>query len=378
MSLFDCVKFLFGDRGAIERVAACRSTIWVGLVFVLMASLAREYDQEDLVHEPWLLLLSPLASLAVASLLFAFVRGIGGGDQQTMPIAAAWRRFVGLFWMTGPLAWVYAIPYEQFLEAQDAVAANLWSLGLVATWRVVLIIRVIAVLHGVDFTRAGGPVMLIADVIALVLIQFLPFPIIVVMGGAQDPELETVRGVACSVLGIGVLSLPVWLWTTVSARIAARKAGGWCDGPPIDGARNVRASVWVFAAALLAAAAPAVGTAQRDQTALTKVREQRVEQVLQALDALARHSPDGAHDPEDVRQQQLRDRAVLAIEQLDRDAVARMSRSEAERIMRGVLWHSQLGERVKVTLDLFRDLRNQRYRLDENMRDEWARTFYGS
>ena len=48
--------------------------------------------------------------------------------------------------MTAPLAWLYAIPYERFLSPVGATRANLWTLGLVAAWRVLLIIRVLVVL----------------------------------------------------------------------------------------------------------------------------------------------------------------------------------------------------------------------------------------
>ncbi len=36
--------FLFGDRRAILAAAGTRSLVWLGLLFVLSAGLAREYD----------------------------------------------------------------------------------------------------------------------------------------------------------------------------------------------------------------------------------------------------------------------------------------------------------------------------------------------
>jgi hypothetical protein len=49
--------FLIGSRTAIRQVAASEQALWLGLVFVLSAGLAREYDGQDLVHEPWHLLI---------------------------------------------------------------------------------------------------------------------------------------------------------------------------------------------------------------------------------------------------------------------------------------------------------------------------------
>jgi hypothetical protein len=47
--------YLIGNRQAILDIAADRRWLGIGALFVLSAGLAREYDQEDLVHEPWFL-----------------------------------------------------------------------------------------------------------------------------------------------------------------------------------------------------------------------------------------------------------------------------------------------------------------------------------
>lgn len=372
MNAWDCLRFLVGDAGAIRRIAACRASVWVGLVFVLMASLAREYDQEDLVHEPWRLLASPGASLLVASVLYAFVRGVGKGERTKEPFAVGWRRFVALFWMTGPLAWIYAVPYEQFLETQQAVAANLWSLGLVATWRVLLIIRVVSVVHEVPFRRAAGVVLLVADVVALALIQLLPFPIIVVMGGAQDPATETIRGTACAVLGWGVVTLPVWFGMTMFARIDARKQGGWRDGSALEPTRAAHVSIWLFAALLLAASGPAVGAAQHRQVERAEQRRARVAAVMAAVEALPPPKP---AEQLSARERQLRQRLLAALGDLDRDTIERMSTADATRIAIAVLMRPGLGDSVKPVLRQLLDGHRRRFRMPEAAVDEWLRLF---
>ena len=47
------LRYLIGDRAAILAIAASRPAHWVGALFVLSAAFAREYDGEDLWHEPW-------------------------------------------------------------------------------------------------------------------------------------------------------------------------------------------------------------------------------------------------------------------------------------------------------------------------------------
>lgn len=64
---------------------------------------------------------------------------------------------LGLFWMTGPCAWVYAIPVERWNDPLGAAKWNMTMLGAVAVWRVLLVARSCAVL-----TRRGFGVCLLA------------------------------------------------------------------------------------------------------------------------------------------------------------------------------------------------------------------------
>jgi hypothetical protein len=140
------LRYLIGDRQAILEVAANPHALWLGLLFVLSAGFAREYDGEDLLHEPWHLLIPLAASLASSFFLYTIAYGaqpLPWGQRR--PFFAGYRSFLGLFWMTAPLAWLYAIPYERFWSEGDAARANLATLGLVAAWRVVLMIRVLQV-----------------------------------------------------------------------------------------------------------------------------------------------------------------------------------------------------------------------------------------
>jgi hypothetical protein len=127
-----------------------------------------------------------------------------------------YRSFLGLFWMTAPLAWLYAVPYERFLTPGQATSENLATLGVVAAWRVFLMMRVVGVLTGYGL-GAIFLVMAFADGLVLTALIFLPFPVFAIMGGVHlTPGEDMIRKVATLVCFWGWLTLPVWLFGTLS------------------------------------------------------------------------------------------------------------------------------------------------------------------
>jgi hypothetical protein len=133
MHIGTLLGYLVGSRRAILEIAASHSAVWLGLLFVLSAAFARDYDGEDLLHEPWHLLIPFAASLTASLVLFIVIYGIAMcTGAPVSKFFAAYRSFLGLFLLTAPLAWLYAIPYERFLSPGAAVWANLATLGLVA------------------------------------------------------------------------------------------------------------------------------------------------------------------------------------------------------------------------------------------------------
>ncbi|MFO0841704.1 MAG: hypothetical protein U0797_04780 [Gemmataceae bacterium] len=125
------LRYLLGRRDAIEAIAGNRNALWIGLLFVLSAGFAREYDGEDLWNEPGYLVIPLGASLVSSSLLFLLAYGIaaGNGGARWGMFFPSYFAFLGLFWMTAPLAWLYAVPYEHFLSPVEAMRANLVTLG---------------------------------------------------------------------------------------------------------------------------------------------------------------------------------------------------------------------------------------------------------
>ena len=160
MNLRTLGLYLLGNRHAILEVASGRHGLWLGLWLVLSAGFAREYDGEDLLHEPWHLLIPLGASLGSSLLLFLLLQVVClVRTRKWGNFLAGYKALLQLSWMTAPLAWLYAIPVERFLSPADAVLANLSLLGLVALWRVLLMARALSVLYEVRFISALAVVM---------------------------------------------------------------------------------------------------------------------------------------------------------------------------------------------------------------------------
>jgi hypothetical protein len=212
MRIMTLAKYLLGRRAAIEEMAAHPASPGIGLLFVLGAGVAREYDQEYLLREPWHALLPLAVSTAMAivvATVFWCLRPVEGTRRPC--IVNAWRLFLACFWMMAPMAWLYAIPYERFLTAGQATRANLWTLALVAAWRVGLMTRVLVVILRVSPVAAFMLVMFFADVLALIAISVVPAPIFNVMGGIRlNESAGMIASAAFTVQILGVLSLVIW------------------------------------------------------------------------------------------------------------------------------------------------------------------------
>lgn len=233
MNALTLPRYLVGSQRAILDVATSRWSFWIGAIFVLSAGFAREYDGEDLVHEPWHALRPLAASLASGTALFLIVHLAAllksSKAEGTRPgFFEAWFRFMGLFWMTAPMAWLYAVPYERFMTPVDAIRLNLWTLALVALWRVILMTRVVQVLYGIRSYAAFFLVMLFADAVVFVVLTTVPTPVIDVMGGIRQSERDAlIGGVTLMVTLLAVLSAPVWIIGALSSIATLRPS--WPD-----------------------------------------------------------------------------------------------------------------------------------------------------
>jgi hypothetical protein len=281
--------YLLGSRQAILDLAANRRALWVGLVFVVSAGFARGYDSHDLLREP-LRVLAPLTESLPASLAL-FVIACGGVFWRAPRprFFAAYRSFLTLFWMTAPLAWLYAIPYGRFLPEREATIANLWTLALVVTWRVLLMVRVISVLTGRGAVPCFFLVMALAVAVALPAVFFAPQPAISLLGARQTDTERMVAGVTLVVLFVGTLSAPVWGVGGLVALVTGRAR--WRVPTDVAGPAPVSRPVRALAVASLVVWVPLLWWTQGGQALGARVeRDMRAGRIAEGLDVMSAHA----------------------------------------------------------------------------------------
>lgn len=91
MRLIDLPLFLVGSRRAIQSIAATPGALAVGFVLVLTASLARNYDGADLLHEPDVLVHGLVVSMGNALILF-LLAWLAVGDTENPAKRGLWAR----------------------------------------------------------------------------------------------------------------------------------------------------------------------------------------------------------------------------------------------------------------------------------------------
>ncbi|MBI5799511.1 MAG: hypothetical protein HZA92_02130 [Verrucomicrobia bacterium] len=273
MSARTILLYLSGHAGAIHDAAQSRAAFVTGLVLVLLTTIPRNYDQtfigDDVLR--WVFA-SLLFSLVSGTWLYGVAYGwlarwrMGVEDRTEAEFFAGWRCFMGLFWLTAPIAWLYALPVERFLDSVSATQVNVALLGVVSLWRVLLMGRVLQVLCGAPFYAALMWVLLAAGVEVFVVGIFSPAfskSIMSAMGGMRNsPEeeillvaLNTAMGAALygtplALLAVflirpkGVRGLPVQQPARVPVSLLVGLAVAWgavACGPQMEVARTAKA-----------------------------------------------------------------------------------------------------------------------------------------
>jgi hypothetical protein len=234
MKLSVGLGYIFGRGDAIRSAAESQGTFWVGIVLVLLTSIPRNYDQTFILEKPFLWLFgSLLFSLVSGTWLYCVLygslvqRAAVDADGNKPPFWGRWRSFMGLFWMTAPVAWLYAIPVERISDSLIATKANLTLLGIVSLWRVVLMARVVQCLTGIRYAVVLLWVLFAAAMEILVVFFFggaFARAIMSGMGGMRNSPEETMMvGALASVFVVSFWGAPVIL---ILALIFGRSARG--------------------------------------------------------------------------------------------------------------------------------------------------------
>ena len=288
MSIATLIGYLIGGRTAIFRIASTPQAVWLGALFVLGAGFAREYDRHDLTREPWHLMVPFAASLATSLLLFCLVYVVGRlWRTEAYPFWPSYRSFLSLYWMTAPLAWLYAIPVERFLSLGDATRFNLAMLAIVSLWRVVLMARVIEALFGAGRLQALWLVMLLADSVALLTLYLTPLPMINIMGGIPLSESEElISGTAVFVGFAGILSWPVWLVGTITIFATRWRS----DLPSEIPQTTIDRKLWALAVLAIVGWLPILPMTQSEQRLRYDVESaMRDDRIAEAVEVMSAH-----------------------------------------------------------------------------------------
>ena len=155
-------------RSAIEEVARSKAAFVTGVLLVLITTIPRNYDQLAISEQPLRWIFGPLVfSAGSGTFLFVFVyllrtalKTKGGKAEKIQGTTGSWIGFMGLFWMTAPVAWLYAIPVEQWMSLEAAARFNIALLAVVAFWRVALMVRVLNLVTGAGWFRCLVVVLL--------------------------------------------------------------------------------------------------------------------------------------------------------------------------------------------------------------------------
>ena len=239
MSLTTLTQLLLGREHAIRRVAASWPALALAVLFVLVAGLAREYDGEDLFRYTWHLARPLAASFVTGLLLWGFAIIVDCTlRSRTEPITwPSLPAFLACYWMTAPLGWLYALPFERWMDPVPAVKANMLLLGIVSVWRVALAIRFVEILFGMPRFIAGLTVLCLASVITFFVMVSLGRPLIGIMSGARlPPETELMRDISGSVAGVAFLAAPILFLVLVLTAMVGRRerAARPSAGEPAD------------------------------------------------------------------------------------------------------------------------------------------------
>lgn len=189
----DFVGYLLGARASIVRILRLRRGLMLATALVFSASLAREYDAVSLAHKPWDLVGSFGASILLCTIIYLFV-GIclSITRKRDFAWASGYNTFLTGYWMTAPLAWLYAFPIETMASEINSLRFNLTALSIVSIWRVVLFSRVVSILYTIPFWCSLIWILVPCMAIAFYFLVSAIFPMVSIMGGIRMTETQAI------------------------------------------------------------------------------------------------------------------------------------------------------------------------------------------
>ena len=172
-----------------------------GLLFTCLAGIGRYWDNPR--AHLW-------QHLGLGSLVYVFVLAfvIWGMLIALRPKNWSYLNVLLFVTLTSPPAVLYAIPVEKFMSAEAAVSANVWFLGIVATWRLALyavfLRRTAGLSVGAVIVGTLLPITFIIVTLAFLNLEHVVFS---VMSGIREDERSVNDGAYGVVLTLSLLSI---------------------------------------------------------------------------------------------------------------------------------------------------------------------------
>lgn len=234
------IQFLLGSRVAIATFASRRDTLWLGLIFVISAGFVREYHQGNWIQKPWLIATPLIWATVLTLLLFPLATIVA--RQRGAIVENYWGRyrvFLGLVWLTAPLAWIFILPVDQLMPAEDAAIIKLWLLGIVSVWRIYLVTRILTTLfvpHSSEVFFSGTLFVLLLVVDTVFLCNFGEGrPVLMVGSTSETPVADFVVLHLLTVMSfIGVMMWPIWLIGTLMVALGQGPRWAWTVRPAVS------------------------------------------------------------------------------------------------------------------------------------------------
>lgn len=129
-----------------------------GLIFTWIAGIGRYWDHPNAELWQYLGLGSIAYIFVLAFIIWVLIYPIRKGPWSYKSVLT----FIAL---TSPLAWLYAVPVERFLDVNTAITANVLFLIIVAFWRVGLLFQFLK-----SYGRFSNRVVLVIALLPLTLI----------------------------------------------------------------------------------------------------------------------------------------------------------------------------------------------------------------
>jgi hypothetical protein len=152
----------------------------VGLIFTWIAGFGRYWDHPNPELIQYLGFGSVIYVIVLAGLIYLIILPLKPKDWTYF-------RVLTFITLTSPLAFLYAIPVEQYCDMQTAISLNKAFLAVVAIWRVALLVLFLHKLARLNFvallTGLLLPLMFIVNILTALNLEKAVFNI---MGGIRD------------------------------------------------------------------------------------------------------------------------------------------------------------------------------------------------